>query len=753
MNPLTSRAALRSAWRSVCLTCMALAGVEAWATHLVGGDFSYVHLGGDDYEITLTIYRDCSPANTNGTGFDDQVAIGMWSGEGIIGPGDVSTIWLVPSNVSLVPVEMGNPCGTPPPELCIEQAVYTTTLTLPATSYGWDLVYQRCCRNPTISNLDDFGGTENAGMTLQVHIPGTSVLAESNSSPAFQELPPVAMCSNLPFSWDHSALDPDGDELVYSLCAPLQGGDAANAQPNPPSTPPYVAVPYLPAYSADYPMDANPGMAIDPNTGLLTATPTQPGQYAVGICVSEYRNGALLSTVVRDFQFNVTVCEPAIIDLETEAIPFAAGGLTNLVAYPEAVGLPDVITYPNGESFPMASWLANNNILVNVDGESFVADAVVIEGCNDARFTIFRPESEAELLDTLFLELAGTAFEGLDFSEDFYEVVMPAGEVSSDITLGLVDDGDNEGVEFLEITCTYVNGCGQTSTNVAFVVLLDPLPIEFVPSAIPCLSNAGSQVLGYDAISGYGPFNYTWEGREWHNALEGPNAWSVSFDSTFSMLDNAGDLVPNHLITLVAEDQCGDTASHTLEVLHPVIFETELCGGERIEFPSHNDGIPIADVQINGTSILNGFAGTAPLSAMAVAEGTHWVLHDLHANEVTMTWNGLVSVIDTCGYTTEAVLRVRDCVIPNVITPDNSTGNNVFRMRGLYGLSGSRLIVYNRWGTVVWQDQTNNDTEDELVWDGNGRSGTPAPEGNYQWVLLRSDGVRDQGELTLFRLK
>jgi len=119
---------------------MALAGVEAWATHLVGGDFSYVHVGGDDYEITLTIYRDCSPANTNGTGFDDQVAIGMWSGEGIIGPGDVTTIWLVPSNVSLVPVEMGNPCGTPPPELCIEQAVYTTTLTLPATSYGWDLV-------------------------------------------------------------------------------------------------------------------------------------------------------------------------------------------------------------------------------------------------------------------------------------------------------------------------------------------------------------------------------------------------------------------------------------------------------------------------------------------------------------------------------------------------------------------------------------------------------------------------------------
>ena len=34
-----------------------------------------------------------------------------------------------------------------------------------------------------------------------------------------------------------------------------------------------------------------------------------------------------------------------------------------------------------------------------------VVDAVVMEGCNDARFTIERPESEAELLDTTYLTL------------------------------------------------------------------------------------------------------------------------------------------------------------------------------------------------------------------------------------------------------------------------------------------------------------------------------------------------------------
>ena len=256
------------------LLALVLGSPWAMATHLVGGDFSYVHLGGDNYEITLTVYRDCSPANSNGTYFDDMVAIGLWNGEGIIGPNDVLTIPLQTNNVSEVPVEMGNPCGTPPPDLCIDQAVYQTIVELPGNPYGWDLVYQRCCRNPTIVNLDDFGGAENAGMTLQIHIPGTDITTESNSSPAFQELPPVAMCTDLPFVWNHAALDPDGDELVYSLCAPKQGGDAANAVPNPPSTPPYVDVPYLAGFSWDNPMTADPVLAIDPVTGLLTCTPT-----------------------------------------------------------------------------------------------------------------------------------------------------------------------------------------------------------------------------------------------------------------------------------------------------------------------------------------------------------------------------------------------------------------------------------------------------------------------------------------------
>ena len=43
----------------------------------------------------------------------------------------------------------------------------------------------------------------------------------------------------------------------------------------------------------------------------------------------------------------------------------------------------------------------------------------------------------------------------------------------------------------------------------------------------------------------------------------------------------------------------------------------------------------------------------------------------------------------TRGFETSALLRVRDCEIPNVFTPNNDGQNDNFRIRGLDGLMGS----------------------------------------------------------------
>jgi len=281
---------------------------EAFATHIVGGEIYYEHLGGNSYRVTLKVYRDCGPANQNQTYFDDVAAVGVFV------QGNYQThmnLSLVDAIITTLPVTLDNPCFTLPPDLCVEEAVYEGLIDLAPIAAGYDLVYQRCCRNPSIINIIL---PQDTGATFYTHVPGSNELpVGNNSSPAFDNFPPVALCTGVEFTFDHGATDPDGDLLVYEFCTPKHGGDPFAPQPVPPAAPPFVNISWAVPYSASYPIASNPAFEIDPVTGIIAGTPTSPGQFVVGVCVSEYRNGQLLSVSNRDFQFNVVVCDPNII--------------------------------------------------------------------------------------------------------------------------------------------------------------------------------------------------------------------------------------------------------------------------------------------------------------------------------------------------------------------------------------------------------------------------------------------------------
>ena len=290
------------------------------ATHLVGSDMYYEDLGGGNYNIILKVYRECGPANTNGTGFDDIIYFGVFNSatNQLI---DEYDVFLNAITIQDVPIIMTNPCGIPPTDLCIDEATFTQQMYLPDGPDGYTVVWQRCCRNPTISNLNTIGGNQ-PGMTSTVTIPGTNQINQvNNSSPVWEEFPPVAICANFEFFFDHGAIDSDGDELVYSFCAPFHGADGNDPAPNPPNNPPYIPVPYAPGFSANYPIASDPAFAIDPVTGLITGTPTTPGQYAMGICCEEYRDGVYLGRILRDFQFNVVLCDANIVSSVTPQQP------------------------------------------------------------------------------------------------------------------------------------------------------------------------------------------------------------------------------------------------------------------------------------------------------------------------------------------------------------------------------------------------------------------------------------------------
>jgi len=132
---------------------------------------------------------------------------------------------------------------------------------------------------------------------------------QSNDNAEFNLFPPLFLCVNQAFTFDHSATDSNGDSLVYSLYTPYDGDNGAGAL-----DPTYVnntaiftPVVYLPGYGTNNPL-GGPNINIDPNTGLMTGTPTILGQFVVGVKVTSYRNGVYLDETLRDFQFNVLNC-------------------------------------------------------------------------------------------------------------------------------------------------------------------------------------------------------------------------------------------------------------------------------------------------------------------------------------------------------------------------------------------------------------------------------------------------------------
>lgn len=293
----------------ISLICMAPAIMQG--THIVGGEMTYTYLGSNRYRIRLDVYIDCINGQPGAISQDARAVMGVWDGN-------------TRRMISGYPIEVNRSgpqrvqktnynCIAVAPNACVDRYWYETTLTLAPRTGGYIVSFQRCCRNNTITNLTDPGGT-GANYWTTIPDPRTTPNARENNSAVFKELPPNFLCTNTALKFDHSATDPDGDSLAYDLFRPFTGGER-NA-PRPDNTfgngflenPPFSQVIWAPGYNELNPVDGTPPLNIDPITGHLTLTPTLTGQFVVGIRVREFRRGVLISETKRDYQFNVQSC-------------------------------------------------------------------------------------------------------------------------------------------------------------------------------------------------------------------------------------------------------------------------------------------------------------------------------------------------------------------------------------------------------------------------------------------------------------
>ena len=200
---------------------------------------------------------------------------------------------------------------------CTYLVQYSNVISLPNTTLGYHLVYERCCRPNNILNLLSSG---DQGFAYLTWIPGGAGGLIPNSSPTFDDTLVSYICRNDTGFIPNTATDPDGDSLVYSLEEPFKGvlGDGTFGNPPPIADygsvflNPYTINPPIVDFAAGYNgsqlFGATGFQSIDATNGTTRFMSTTSGFYVASVEIKEFRNGQQIGVIRRNIQLIVDDC-------------------------------------------------------------------------------------------------------------------------------------------------------------------------------------------------------------------------------------------------------------------------------------------------------------------------------------------------------------------------------------------------------------------------------------------------------------
>jgi hypothetical protein len=303
--------------KRILVVVFLLLALKAGASHIVGGEFEIIHIGGNQYRVNLIYYFDVL-----NNGFGGVLPETME-------PTITSAIFQKSNgafkrNVVLTFVSRTNVDYTQP--ACsqgfieTQRILYSAVITMPDAEYnhpeGYYIVWERCCRNYTITNIFSQPPVGNnspnsAGQTFYLEFPPVVKNGQPfiNSSPRL--FPPLNdyACPYRPYYADFAGTDDDGDSLVYTLVTPLSTHQTVAVPQLAPG--PFPLVKWVEPFGLDNILAGAPDLKVSQD-GFLTVTPTTIGLFVFAVKCEEFRDGIKIGEVQRDFQmFVVDGCSPA----------------------------------------------------------------------------------------------------------------------------------------------------------------------------------------------------------------------------------------------------------------------------------------------------------------------------------------------------------------------------------------------------------------------------------------------------------
>jgi gliding motility-associated-like protein len=693
------------------------------ATHIVGGEIYYDCLGNNNYRITMKMYRDC----INGIPpFDDPASIGVF--DGVTGA-LLQNLMVTAPVITPITSTISVPCYAPSPgTVCEEQAIYTTTCSLPASPNGYLLVYQRCCRNNTIINLINPGGT---GFTITAYVPPPA-LAVCNSSARYNYYPPIYLCQGLPFVFDHSASDPDGDSLVYELCAPNDGASSASPMPQPPNAPPYAPVTYSAPYTSTNQMAASPPLVISSTTGIMTGTPSMLGTWVVAVCCKEYRNGQLININMRDFQFNVVNCFPIpvtgqisgnintqVVNCTGLTITFSENS-TNASNYYWNFGDPTTTADTSNLTSPVYTYPSNGTYIVTliVNPGAFCADTDTVHITVTVPPTVQFPVPPPQCItgNSFNFQATGNFTGAATFVWNFGPHATPSSSTVVD-PQNIVYDSSG----YFPVTVTVTeNGCTGTYTDSVLVY-----PIPKAGFAATPLSGCVPYTVQFSDSSITGtPAAYLWDfGDGGTSTLANPiHTYTDTgvFDVMLIITTNSGCIgIDTFFVPGMVTVHPIPTAGFSVTATSVSIFAPF---------------IGTIDESFNNDSCVMDF-GDGFVTSDCNFTHTYWNYGNYNITQVVYNQFG-------CTDTMVIPIEVRPehrFFIPNTFTPNGDGLNDIF-LPAILGATDYHFMIFDRWGELIFETYDVNQG-----WDGRYK-GNKCQEDVYVWKIDYTNVVDESSQ-------
>ena len=418
----------------------------------------------------------------------------------------------------------------------------------------------------------------------------------------------------------------------------------------------------------------------------------------------------------------------------------------------------------------------------DVDDVIEIPESTLIEGCVDGILTITRGSCLGD--ETLEITLGGTAEMLSDYLPIETTYYFSDGVAEVEIPIITVADVFDEPTEQIVFQLEFTNSQGEVDVSEAVIDIIDYTPMQTsIGNLVACAD--GSEIASINIASGIGPYDIEWSNGD--TTLTSEYFGNVAGTHSATVMDACGEsstaffeLTNPEILIATVEDificpESSTTASTNISggfTPYSVVWSnggtgtsnsydagtpgeqwaiiTDDCGVQDSAFFEISEPQPIAIGNIESFYCLgldtDAFISGGTFPYQFVYDNPD--LDTLGNGGFTSYTPGIydVTVVDACNQSADFTIEFASCEtkIPNVFTPTGSINdvyNNVFWIEGVRGFRGSSLRVFNRWGTLVYEDADYRNT-----WDGEEN-----PDGTYYYVFERSDGEIFTGYVQILR--